>query len=187
MMPAPRGIPAGGVRFLPPGRFGHPFFVNPHFRHHHHFFITSNSCFGNPFFCRGFFFPNQFLYYPPLFWPETQYVQQPYPVVQQPYNDSELRGKIDRLTEEVERLRQEQEARQAPKPSPRSAVEQAPPTVLVFRDGHRNEVQNYGIVGQTLWIFTEQHARKVPLSDLDLPATNAANEQRGIEFALPSR
>jgi hypothetical protein len=66
-------------------------------------------------------------------------------------------------------------------------VEQTPPTVLVFRDGHRSEVQNYGIVGQTLWVFTERHARKVPLSDLDIPATKAANEERGIEFALPSR
>jgi hypothetical protein len=187
MMPAPRGIAAGGVRFAPPGRFGHPFFVNPRFRHHHHFFITSNPCFGNPFFCRGFFFPNQFPFYPPLFWPETQYVQQPYPVVQQTYDDTALRNQIDRLTDEVERLRQEQEARQAPQPSPRSAVEQAPPTVLVFRDGHSSEVQNYGIVGQTLWVFTERHAKKYPLSDLDLPATKAADEQRGVEFALPSR
>jgi len=55
----------------------------------------------------------------------------------------------------------------------------------VFRDGHRSEVQNYGIVGQTLWIFTERHARKYPLSDLDLPATKAANEQRGVEFTVP--
>jgi hypothetical protein len=187
MMPALRGIPAGGVRFVPPGRFGHPFFVNPRFRHHHHFFITSNPCFGNPFLCSGFFYPYQSLYYPPLFWPETQYVQQPYPVVQPSYDESELRGRIDRLTDEVERLRKEQEAGKAPQPSPRSAVEQTPPTVLVFRDGHRSEVQNYGIVGQTLWVFTERHARKVPLSDLDIPATKAANEERGIEFALPSR
>jgi hypothetical protein len=185
MMPAPRGIPAGGVRLVPPGRFGRPFFVNPRFRHHDHLFITS-GCFGNPFLCSGFFYPYQSLYYPPLFWPETEYVQQPYPAVQQPYNESELRGQIDRLTEEVERLRQEQEARQAPQPSPRSSLEQTP-TVLVFRDGHRSEVQNYGIVGQTLWVFTEHQAMKYPLSDLDLPATKAANEQRGVEFVVPER
>jgi len=53
------------------------------------------------------------------------------------------------------------------------------------RNGHRSEVQNYGIVGQTLWAFTEQHARKYPISDLDLPATKAANEQRGVEFVVP--
>jgi hypothetical protein len=61
------------------------------------------------------------------------------------------------------------------------------PTVLVFRDGHRSEVQNYGIVGQTLWAFTERQAKKYPLTDLDLSATKAANEQRGGEFAVPSR
>ena len=122
---------------------------------------------------------------PKDFWPETEYARQPYPGVQQTYNDSALRDEVDRLADEVERLREEQEARQAA-PSPRPAPEQAPPTVLVFRDGHRSQVQNYGIVGQTLWVFTEQHA-KYPLSDLDLPATKSANEKRGIEFALPSR
>ncbi len=183
-MAAPRGIRTGGVRLVPPGRFGHPFFVNPRFRHHH-FFITS-GCFGNPFLCSGFFYPYQSLYYPPLFWPETQYVQQPYPVVQQTYDDTALRNEVDRLADEVERLREEQ-ARRAPQPSPRSAAEQPTPTILVFRDGHRSEVQNYGIVGQTLWVFTERQARKYPLSDLDLPATKAANEQRGIEFVIPQR
>jgi hypothetical protein len=186
MMPAPRGIPAAGVRFVPPGRLGHPFFVNPRFRHHHHLFITSNPCFANPSFCQGFFFPNQVLSYPPLFWPETGYAQQPYPVAQQTYDDTALRNQIDRLADEVERLREEQEAHRAPQPVPRSSLEQAP-TVLVFRDGHRSEVQNYGIVGQTLWVFTERHARKYPLTDLDLQATKSANEQRGVEFALPSR
>jgi hypothetical protein len=185
MTAAPRGVPAGGVRFVPPGRFGHPFFVNPRFRHHHHFFITSNPCFGNPLFCRGFFFPNQFLFYPPLSWPETQYVQQPYPVAQQTYDDTALHNQIDRLADEVERLRQEQETHRALQPSSRSSLEQTP-TVLVFRDGHRSEVQNYGVVGQTLWVFTEHHARKYPLSDLDLPATKSANEERG-EFAPLSR
>jgi len=182
----PRGIPAGGVHFVPPGRFGHPVFVNPRFRHHHHFFFTS-GCFGNPFLCSGFYYPYPLLSYPPLFWPETQYVQQPYPVVQQTYDDTAVRNQIDRLTDEVERLRQEQEARQATPPTTRSAVEQASPTVLVFRDGHRSEVQNYAIVGQTLWVFTERHANKYPLSDLDLPATKASSEERGGEFALPSR
>jgi hypothetical protein len=185
MMPAPRG--AGGVRFVPSGRSGRPVVVNPRFRHHHHFFISSNPCFGNPFLCSGFYYPYQPLYYPPLFWPETEYVQQPYPAAQQTYDDTALRNEVDRLSDEVERLRQEQEARQAPQPSPRSAAEQAPPTVLVFWDGHRSEVQNYGIVGQTLWVFTERHARKYPISDLDLPATKTANEQRGVEFVVPER
>ena len=188
MMPASRGIPAGGVRFAPTGRFGQPFF-NSRFRHHHHFFFTS-GCFGNPFLCSGFYSPYYpFLSYPPLFWPETGYVQQQqqsYPVAQQTYDDTALRNQIERLADEVERLRQEQEARRAPQPSPGPSLEQTP-TVLVFRDGHRSDVQNYGIVGQTVWVFDERHAKKYPLTDLDLPATNAANEQRGAEFVIPHR
>jgi hypothetical protein len=60
-----------------------------------------------------------------------------------------------------------------------------PPTVLVFRDQHKQEVENYAIVGQTLWAFSPQH-QKIPLSQLDLPATQKANEDRGVEFRVPS-
>jgi hypothetical protein len=59
------------------------------------------------------------------------------------------------------------------------------PTVLVFRDLHREEVRNYAIVGQTLWNFAPQRTRKIPLSGLDLAATVQANEDRGTNFALP--
>jgi hypothetical protein len=58
-------------------------------------------------------------------------------------------------------------------------------TVLVFRDQHKQEVQNYAIVGQTLWNFAPQHTQKIPLSDLDLPATTKANDERGVDFRLP--
>lgn len=59
------------------------------------------------------------------------------------------------------------------------------PNVLVFRDGHQLEVQNYAIVGDFLYDFTPGHARKVPLSQLDLPATVKANDDRGLDFTLP--
>ena len=183
MIPVPRGIPVGGVSLATPGRFGRPFFFNPRFRRRH--FLTS-GCFGNPFFCSASYYPYPLTSYPPLYWSQTEYVQQPYPVAPQTYDNIALRDPIDRLTEEVGRLRLELEARQAPQPSPRSAVEQAPPTILVFRDDRRMEVRNYSIVGQSLWVFSEQHARKYPLSALDLPATKSANERRGVEFTLPS-
>jgi hypothetical protein len=57
--------------------------------------------------------------------------------------------------------------------------------VLVFRDQHRQEVQNYAIVGQTLWSFAPQHTKKIPLDDLDLPATSKANDERGVDFHVP--
>jgi len=63
--------------------------------------------------------------------------------------------------------------------------DRTPVTVLVFHDGHRTEARNYAIVGQTLWIYTEQDSRKVPLADLDVAATKNANSDRGIIFQVP--
>jgi len=76
-------------------------------------------------------------------------------------------------------------AKSAPAPHQEERTEAAPATVLVFRDEHKQEVQNYAIVGQTLWNFAPQHTQKIPLSDLDIPATTKANEDRGVSFRLP--
>lgn len=78
----------------------------------------------------------------------------------------------------------------APRPPMRPAQssqssEALPATVLVFRDQHKEEVTNYAIVGQTLWSFSAQRAQKIPLSDLDLPATTKANDERGVDFHMP--
>ena len=59
------------------------------------------------------------------------------------------------------------------------------PTVLVFRDQHKQEVENYAIVGQTLWAFAPQHTQKIALAELDIPATIKANDDRGITFRIP--
>jgi len=94
-------------------------------------------------------------------------------------------------------LRQEQAdgdqdiyARRAQTPAPstnqKQEAEMIPPTVLVFRDQHKQEVQNYAIVGQTLWEFDAGRTYKIPLSELDLPATEKANDNRGITFHVPS-
>ncbi len=70
-------------------------------------------------------------------------------------------------------------------PPPEDAAEPTP-TVLVFKDGHQLEVENYAIVGATLYDLTEGHRRKVALSDLDLTATAKQNDDRGIDFHLPA-
>ncbi len=67
-----------------------------------------------------------------------------------------------------------------PKPQPMSAA------TVVFRDGHTEEVENYAVVGQTLWIFNEQRAHKVPLAQINVEATDQANQQRGIDLHLPT-
>ena len=65
------------------------------------------------------------------------------------------------------------------------ADEKVTKTVLVFRDGHKMEATNYAIVGQSLWIYTDQDSKKVPLSDLDVTATKNANSDRGVTFQVP--
>jgi len=65
---------------------------------------------------------------------------------------------------------------------------QAPtnPTTLVFKSGQQMEVSNYAIVSQTLYDLTPGHHRKIALADLDLPATQQKNDDRGVDFQLPS-
>jgi hypothetical protein len=91
---------------------------------------------------------------------------------------------IDRLENEVDRLRHEREARESQSSQARSKSD-SQPTELIFRDKHTEEIQNYAIVGQTLWVLNAQRARKIPLTELDIPATKKANDDRGVEFQLP--
>jgi hypothetical protein len=72
-----------------------------------------------------------------------------------------------------------------PSPHQEERTQATPATVLVFRDQHQQEVQNYAIVGQTLWNFAPQHTQRIPLSDLDLVATAKANDERGVDFRVP--
>lgn len=53
-------------------------------------------------------------------------------------------------------------------------------------NGQQIETQNYAVVGPTLWILSEQRARKIPLSDLDVVRTTKLNEERGIEVRIPT-
>jgi hypothetical protein len=69
-------------------------------------------------------------------------------------------------------------------------AEQLPPsdqpqTILIFRDGHQTEVQNYAVVGSTLYDLTPGRYRKIALADLDLSATTKQNDDRGIDFKVP--
>jgi hypothetical protein len=61
-----------------------------------------------------------------------------------------------------------------------------PATTLIFKDGHQIEVTNYAIVSETLYDLTPGHQRKVAMADLDLPATEKQNDDRGVVFQLPA-
>jgi hypothetical protein len=99
------------------------------------------------------------------------------------------------IAEQRMRDREEAEGDQdayAPRPPYRSEPEvasqpsePAPATVLVFRDRRQQEVQNYAIVGQTLWAFSAGRTQKIPLANLDVTATEKANDDRGVTFRVP--
>jgi hypothetical protein len=192
-----------------PGRFG---VMNPRpfgrgalfvgtlaFRHHSRFRgFFGNPCFtdpfSNPFFCRHFLFRNRFLFTQPVILPYPVYTASYYQVAQETPSkvadrEGDLALEVDQLREEVERLRHEEvshaQARQAALQPRPSVEEKIATTILVFHDGHPSEVQNYAIVGPTLWVFTEQRAQKMSVSNLDVEATKKLNAGRGVDFRLP--
>jgi hypothetical protein len=66
-----------------------------------------------------------------------------------------------------------------------------PSAVIVFRDGHTEEVNKYMIRGNVLYTSadywtTGAWTRKILVADLDVPATLKVNQQRGAKFDLPS-
>ena len=97
---------------------------------------------------------------------------------------AELAYQVGQLSAQIAELRAEQ-SRTTAAASNTSHV--GTMTVLIFRDGHRQEIQNYAIVGQTLWTFDENKSTRISLSDLDLAATQNENRLRGVRFAAPEQ
>jgi hypothetical protein len=181
---------------FPDGRFGFRRFHNRFFFRDRFFFPDCFGCFSpffSPFFFGGgLFFGDPFFpafggdyyggYGPP---------PPPEPVVSSDNSTNvQLATEIQRLSDEVEYLRDEESRRSENRPPANpgaslTAKEPAALTIFVFRDGHRISTQNYALAGQTLWIFNENTARKISLSELDVAATEKVNAANGVEIHLP--
>ena len=79
-------------------------------------------------------------------------------------------------------------ARPAEAPTP---LPQLPPAVIVFRDGHMEQIARYMIQGGLLYTSadywsTGSWTRKIPLAELDIPASLKLNTELGTKFSLPS-
>jgi hypothetical protein len=196
------GASRTGVRgAMVPGfrRHGGPVFVS--MRPHHPFgpffarrgFVPRRFGLCRSHFCRGAFFNGVFVSsfdsfggYPYSYsygLADTNYVATaPYDneAISQLANElAEERLRREQLENEVERLR-------APPPlNTQPSAEQPSPAVLVFRDGTRKEVDNYAIFGPTLIAFVSHGTQKIRIADLNVAATEKANESRGIDFRLP--
>jgi hypothetical protein len=143
-----------------------------------------NRCFGYP--CRGGYgYPWGYYgaYDPYWFWDSGSSYDQ------DQQDQIGLAEEMNQQSLAEQQMRQQSDpnayAQPAPHPHQPERTEAVSPTVLVFRDQHKQEVQNYAIVGQTLWNFAPQRTEKIPLSELDIPATTKVNEDRGVSFRLP--
>ena len=70
-----------------------------------------------------------------------------------------------------------QDARAAPE-------DDSPPTVFIFKDGHKLQTRNFAIMDQTLFDFSSKPLKKIQLSDLDVDATRKANDDLGNPLRL---
>jgi len=180
-----------------------PFVNHPFgFHHFHNHFGFFNGCFGcSPFFFGGglFFGPPFYPYYPGFYgdyygdgYGYGPQAQQPVVVNTDNGNSAQLAAEVQQLTDQVSDLRSEENRRyyedrsRASSGATLSAKEPAVSTVFIFRDGNRISAKSYAIAGQTLWIFSEQNARKYQLADLDAQATEQANAANGVEFHVPA-
>ncbi len=183
--------------------FNHTGFNHTGFNHGvqgNHIYIHSygfrNPCYG--YACRGYGWGYGWpwaygAYYDPWLWNSDSSYDNDY------YNNLAAANQMNQqsLDEQQMRRQEEQDGDQdayadrsyaPPRDSATSEPQGAsiiPPTVLVFRDQHKEEVHNYAIVGQTLWNFSSQRTEKIPLAYLDLPATTKANDDRGVTFRVP--
>ncbi len=81
--------------------------------------------------------------------------------------------------------------RSSPVTTERPVGTELPLAILIFKDGHREQVPAYAIVGNTIYASadywqTGHWTKNIQLSALNIPETIRANHEAGIRFTLPS-
>jgi hypothetical protein len=94
-------------------------------------------------------------------------------------NQAALGQQVQRLTAQVNGMMYGQ-------PGPDyTSQQQAPPAApitLVLRNGEQLQVQNYAVTNNMFWDFTQRGTRKIPVSSIDLAASEKATAAAGGEF-----
>ena len=109
-------------------------------------------------------------------------------------NYAELRNGEQPAQPELEQTTNQPSSAPSASPRPTQAANtpsELPAAVLVFHDGHKEEIGKYVIVGRIIYANSDYWSsgswtRKVPIADLNVPATLKLNQQRGAKFTLPS-
>ena len=186
---------SGGARFAGPH---HPGFHNPGFVHSPHrgpIIVTGGRFGGHRFPQRGFYpYYSSYGYYGGPLW---DYDDAEYDARFNSSNnyDYQTAAEINRLSNEVEQLREERDyapapAPPAPAPAPQPSVQAKAqedlPVVVVFLDKHIREVKNYAVANEMLVVLDGNQRTKFPLADIDLAATLKLNDERGVDFKIPN-
>ncbi len=153
-----------------------------------------NSTFSASYYCRQYFAGRASWGYEPIYpywmpWMDYDTDQSAPQATATSGNQDDLTTQVGNLAAEVEMMREEQamrDYRNGPASQPSAQMESpTPSTTLVYRDGRQMEVHDYAIQGDTLFVFSNQATQRVPLADLDLPATTRINNEHGLEFVAP--
>ncbi len=132
-------------------------------------------------------------FFSPYYYPFLDYGSAPYGggpgdvPDEQPYPDPAFMGQ-NALGQQVQRLTAEVDQLKYGPPPPLSARSSDPPPTpvmpitVVLRNGQTLQVQNYAVMDQTLWDFSKQPVRKIPVSNIDITASSQATAANGAEF-----
>lgn len=189
----PASVTSPGFGFVP-RQFGPRVFIG----HHPRVFFRPGFGFRHRAFFNGAFFNGSVAPFFPTpivvpFFDSADWeggAMQPQTIVTQPAQPQPIvivvpdRGDRDTSQRDSSPPREEREEappRAAAKPEP-----PPPPTIVVLRSGEKLELSDYALTGDTLYDVHGGRAKKIAVSDIDLPATVRVNEERGLEFTLPN-
>jgi hypothetical protein len=78
---------------------------------------------------------------------------------------------------------------QMPPATAANSVASEPELTLIFNDGHREAIRNYVLTPDTLIVMDQAASgrqQQIPLVSLNLPATEQAAQQAGVDFSPPA-
>jgi hypothetical protein len=69
------------------------------------------------------------------------------------------------------------------------SIAEEPQLTLIFNDGHQEAIRNYVLTSDTVIVLDQAASgrqQRVPLAELNLPATEQAAQQAGLDFSPPA-
>jgi hypothetical protein len=78
---------------------------------------------------------------------------------------------------------------QSPSVTAANSVASEPELTLIFNDGHREAIRNYVLTREALIVMDQAASgrqQQIPLASLNLPATQQAAQQAGVDFSPPA-